>query len=111
MELSHREDDSMLLYEKNRNTLTVRLVGDLDHREAARLRSELDGLIEQTNAKRLVFDMNDLVFMDSSGIGFIIGRYKLMSKRSGTVAITGPDARIDRIFEMSGIYQIVERLA
>ena len=101
----------MLLYEKNRNTLTVRLSGELDHRAAAQIRSELDGLIAKSGVRRLVFDLSGLEFMDSSGIGLIIGRYKLMSSRAGTVAVTGPDKHIDRIFEMSGLYQLVERLA
>ena len=56
-------------------------------------------------------DLNDLRFMDSSGIGLIIGRYKLMSRRGGSVAVSGPDAHIDKIFEMAGLYQLVERLA
>jgi len=106
-----QEDDSMLLYDKNRTTLTVRLTGELDHSAAARIRSELDGLIAGSNVRKLVFDLSDLEFMDSSGIGLIIGRYKLMVKRAGTVAVTCPCTRIDRIFEMSGLYQLVERLA
>ena len=49
--------------------------------------------------------------MDSSGIGLIIGRYKVMSRRGGSVAVSGTDARIDQLFRMAGIYQLVERLA
>jgi len=101
----------MLLYEKRRNTLTVQLTGELDHSTAGRIRSEVDRLIEESNVRRLVFDLTGLEFMDSSGIGLIIGRYKMMSRRSGTVAVTGSGAHIDRIFEMAGLYQIIERLA
>ena len=49
--------------------------------------------------------------MDSSGIGLIIGRYKLLERRGGSVAVINADARVDRIFEMSGLYQIVDRMA
>ena len=49
--------------------------------------------------------------MDSSGIGLIIGRYKLLKRRGGSVAVMNADARVDRIFQMSGLYQIVERMA
>ena len=49
--------------------------------------------------------------MDSSGIGLIIGRYKLMARRGGSVAVRSPGCRVDRIFQMSGLYQLVERLA
>jgi len=101
----------MLLYEKNRNTLTIYLTGELDHSTAASIRSEVDRLIAETNVRKLVFDLSDLEFMDSSGIGLIIGRYKIMAKRAGSVGVTGPKARIDRIFEMAGLYQLVDRLA
>ena len=101
----------MLLYEKKKNTLTVRLTGELDHSVAAGLRAEEDELILDPRIRRLVFDLSDLEFMDSSGIGLIIGRYKLMARRGGTVAVSCPGGRVDQIFEMSGLYQLVERLA
>ena len=101
----------MLLYEKKKNTLTVKLRGELDHSVAAGVRAELDELILDPGVRRLVFDLNGLEFMDSSGIGLIIGRYKLMARRGGSVAVCGPGRRVDRIFQMSGLYQLVERLA
>ena len=101
----------MLLYEKKKNTLTVKLRGELDHSVAAGVRAELDELILDPGVRRLVFDLNGLEFMDSSGIGLIIGRYKLMARRGGSVAVRSPGRRGDRIFQMSGLYQLVERLA
>ena len=101
----------MLCYEKRKNGLVVRLSGELDHSEASRLRGELDALIADTGARRLILDLNGLDFMDSSGIGLIIGRYTQMARRGGSVAVLGPDARIDKIFKMAGLYQLVERLA
>ena len=101
----------MLCYEKERGGLVVRLSGELDHSEATRLRAQIDALIRDTGAKRLILDLNGLDFMDSSGIGLIIGRYKLMARRGGSVAVLGPDARVDKLFRMAGLYQLVERLA
>ena len=101
----------MLVYEKRKNALVIRLSGELDHSEAARVRGEMDDLIDDTGVRRLVFDLSDLKFMDSSGIGLIIGRYKRLSRRGGSVAVAGPDARIDKLFRMCGVYQVVERLA
>lgn len=49
--------------------------------------------------------------MDSSGIGMLIGRYKRMKRRGGSVAVTGAEGRIDRIFTMAGLYQIIDKLA
>jgi len=101
----------MFLYEKKRSTLTVRLSGELDHNVAAGIRAEVDELILDPRVRRLVFDLNELEFMDSSGIGLIIGRYKLMARRGGTVAVSCKHGRVDKIFEMAGLYQLVERLA
>ena len=101
----------MLCYEKGKRGLVVRLSGELDHSEATRLRADIDALIRETGTRRLILDLNGLDFMDSSGIGLIIGRYKLMARRGGSVAVLGPDARVDRLFRMAGLYQLVERLA
>lgn len=101
----------MFLYEKKKNTLTVRLTGELDHNVVAGIRAEVDELILDPRVRRLVFDLNELEFMDSSGIGLIIGRYKLMARRGGTVAISCSSGCVNRIFEMAGLYNLVERLA
>ena len=101
----------MLNYERHRQTLTVHLAEELDHRAATQLRSELDELLSDGTIRRLVLDLRRLNFMDSSGIGLIIGRYKLMARRGGSVAVVNADRRMDRIFEMAGLYELVERMA
>ncbi|HIU34096.1 MAG TPA: anti-sigma factor antagonist [Candidatus Pullichristensenella excrementigallinarum] len=101
----------MLSYEKNRGRLTIRLSGELDHFVAGRVRAELDELLRDPKIKRLVFDLSAVSFLDSSAIGLIIGRYKAMARRGGSVAVLNTDPRVDRIFEMAGLYQIVEKLA
>ena len=101
----------MLTHEKQRNALTVKLTGELDHSSARQIREELDELISDPSIKRLIFDMKELCFMDSSGIGVILGRYKTMVKRGGTVAVRTGNSHVDRIFEMTGLYQIIEKLA
>ena len=101
----------MFSYELKRGTLTVWLSRELDHRMAARVRQEIDELAEDSRVRRLIFDVSGLDFMDSSGIGLIIGRYKRLSRRDGSVAVSGPGRRIDQLFRMSGVYQVVDRLA
>ena len=101
----------MLVYERKGSTLIVRLMGELDHSAAGRMRAKLDGVIGEGGIRRLVFDLKELGFMDSSGIGLIIGRYKLMARRGGSVAVCGSNPRVDRIFEMAGLYRLVDRLA
>ena len=101
----------MMTHDKQKNAVTAKLSGELDHHSALKIREELDALISDPNVKRLIFDMNDLYFMDSSGIGVIMGRYKTMARRGGTVAVKTGSGHVDKIFEMSGLYQIIEKLA
>ena len=101
----------MLSYDVKKSGLVVRLTGELDHSAAEGLRRELDGLIAETGAKKLLLDLSGLEFMDSSGIGLIIGRYKRMARRGGSVAVIAANRRIDKLFEMAGLYQLVERRA
>ena len=101
----------MLNYQIKKDALVVQLSGELDHSAASQIRGELDALIAGKGIRRLVLDLNGLSFMDSSGIGLIIGRYKQMARRGGSVAVFGADARMDKIFDMAGLYQLVERLA
>lgn len=101
----------MLTHERQRGTMTVKLSGDLDHSTAAQIREELDGLIADPGVRRLVIDMSGLGFMDSSGIGMVLGRYKAMARRGGSVAVRPGCAQVDRLLELSGLYQVIEKLA
>ena len=92
-----------------KNTLTVFLSGELDHRMAGEVRRVLDDMLEDAHVRRLVFDLRELEFMDSSGVGLVIGRYKRLTRRGGSVEVVDPAAHIDRIFQMSGVYQLVEK--
>ncbi len=92
-----------------RDTVTVQLEGELDHCSAERVRASLDALIEDPGIRRLVIDVARLTFMDSSGIGVVIGRYRTLARRGGSVAVRGASPQVDRIFQMSGLYQIVEK--
>ena len=97
--------------EFRKNTLTAYLDGEIDHHTASLIRMGIDDAILHKRPEELILDFGGVTFMDSSGIGLIIGRYKLLERRGGSVAVINADARVDRIFEMSGLYQIVERMA
>lgn len=101
----------MLSYTRRKEAVCIRLTGELDHRGAQRLRTEIDTLLLDPKIKRLEFDLSGLSFMDSSGIGFLIGRYKQMVRRGGSVGIARAEGRVNRILEMAGLYQIIDRLA
>ncbi|MFY9177200.1 MAG: anti-sigma F factor antagonist [Caldicoprobacterales bacterium] len=93
---------------KKKNTLMVSLKGELDHHTANQVRQYIDGILEDPTIKNIVMDIQGLNFMDSSGIGVILGRYKIISKRGGKLGVVNINAHIDRIFQMSGIYKLIK---
>ena len=100
----------MIKHTARGDTMTVVLEGELDHHSAQSVRAELESLIASPHVRPLVLDLGQLSFMDSSGIGVVLGRYKTLAKRGGSVAVRSPNAHVDRIFAMSGLYQIVDKL-
>ena len=80
---------------------------ELDESNAVQIRCEADKLIKKTGIKNVVFDMRRVTFMDSSGIGVIMGRYRTVCTLGGSVAIFGMSQNIKRIIEMSGIGDLV----
>ncbi len=101
----------MVKARRNGNTVCARIEGELDHNSASTVRGDLDALIADERVKALEIDLSGLAFMDSSGIGVLLGRYKEMARRGGKMALIGPSAHIDRILQLSGVYQIMERRA
>ena len=96
-------------YETKGNVLLIRLKADLDHHTAVAIRETADTLLARSGAKHILFDFTGVEFMDSSGIGVIMGRYKLMSYVGGTVYVYGIGKNVDRIFQMSGLYKLVKQ--
>lgn len=96
-------------YEVYQNCLVVYVTDDLDHHAVLQLREYSDRLIEAGNIKHIIFDFTDVGFMDSSGIGLIMGRYKKVMFLGGRAAVTNVGDVVNRIFSLSGLYQIIER--
>lgn len=95
-----------LLGEKK--AILVKVDGELDHHLAARIKEEADNIMRSSNAINVIFDFSQLTFMDSSGIGVIMGRYKKARTLGGRVIACGVNAQILRIMEMSGIDKIIK---
>lgn len=86
------------------------LTGDIDHHSARRLRSELDSFVITMQPDILIIDLTGISFMDSSGIGLIIGRYKLLKELGGKLEVKSPQPYIRRVLRLSGIERIVKIL-
>ena len=92
---------------KARASVTAKLSGELDHFSADSVRSMLDELTSDNAVRSLVLDLSGMTFMDSSGVGVIIGRYKRMAARGGGVSVFGANRQVDRLLELSGLYRII----
>jgi stage II sporulation protein AA (anti-sigma F factor antagonist) len=88
-------------------SLMVKLQGELDHHTASELRDRIDGAYERSPCRHILFDFTRVSFMDSSGIGMIIGRYKNAEKRGGKVALANMGRPLEKIFSLSGLQKIV----
>ena len=90
------------------NILICRVQGELDHHTAEEFRDFIDRGLENNPVKHLVLDLTHLSFMDSSGIGVLIGRFKKVNFRGGKVAVVNENKQVSRVFEVSGIYDIIK---
>lgn len=95
--------------QKRGSRLSVQMSGELDHHSAEQTRIMLDTLLRDVTVHELVLDLSGMTFMDSAGIGVILGRFRKISMRGGRMVVKGMNTSVDRLFQMSGIYAIVEK--
>lgn len=100
----------MLQSLRDGDRLIVRIQGELDHCCAQRIRRDLDALLMDRTVRTLILDFSALTFMDSSGIGVVLGRYRMLRDRGGQMAVYGMDAQVSRLFRMSGLDKIIRQL-
>ncbi len=99
-----------IIYNNSGTTLRVTCYGELDENSAEKLRKSLDDNITMSQAKRVVLDLSGLSFMDSSGIGVLVGRYKKFVNRPVAFFISRPNLTVDKILKLSGIYTIMPKI-
>lgn len=97
----------VLKFSKNENKLIVQLNGELDHHSAEEVRSKLDDFIEKEKLNFMIMDFSKVSFMDSSGIGVVIGRYKKLTQKKGRLAVINVEGNIKKVFELSGMFKII----
>ena len=95
-------------YQVEENCLTIFLPGELDHHNAEEIRKGADNMMEKRNIRSIVFDFSNTNFMDSSGIGVIIGRCKNLGYSGGDVSACHLNERVDKIFTVSGLKKIIQ---
>lgn len=95
-------------YQVQENCLTIFLPEDVDHHSAEEIKREADRLIDREHIRYIIFDFADTGFMDSSGIGVIMGRYKKVYMMGGEVWAVHTNERMRKILTMSGVMKIMQ---
>ena len=96
-----------VVLEKDGTTLNARLCGEIDHHSAAFIRRELDDGIARYRPSVLRLDASAVDFMDSSGLGLIMGRYATMQRLGGTLILYRPSEQVVRIVRMAGMERMI----
>ena len=94
-------------YEARGAVLIIHLPRELDHHNCRDLKYETDLLLSENYVSRIVFDFSKTEFMDSSGIGILLNRYKQMAGSGGSVAICGAGAQVHRILNVGGLARLM----
>ena len=95
-------------YQVQENCLTIYLPREVDHHNAEEMKREADAVIDRNHIKYVLFDFKKTDFMDSSGIGVIMGRYKTICLIGGEVWAVHANARIRKILTLSGAAKIMQ---
>lgn len=92
------------------NVLRIRLSGEMDESSAPRARVKCDRLIdEHINADKIIINLSGVKFMDSTGIGFLIGRYKKAARLNIPIFVEQPDFAADKVLNLSGVYSLIPK--
>jgi stage II sporulation protein AA (anti-sigma F factor antagonist) len=92
-----------LKFESNENGMTAFLDGELDHHSTKSMREEIDESIERVKPKELTLDFKDVTFMDSSGIGLVMGRYRAMQLINGRLNVKNASTHIRKVMRLAGL--------
>ncbi|MEG1687081.1 MAG: STAS domain-containing protein [Angelakisella sp.] len=89
--------------EREEKSMTFKLSGEIDHHAAKSLREEIDRCARAYRPEQLTLDFKGVEFMDSSGIGLVLGRYRLMQELDGTLRLINMPAHLRKVMRLAGI--------
>ena len=105
-----KEDFMQIKSRIHDKVLYVLLCGELDEHSAYYTRITLDDIFDKPDFEKIVVDLSELSFMDSTGIGVLIGRYKRMKEREIPIFIANPSSHAEKIFKMTGLYELIPKI-
>ncbi len=95
-----------MCYEVNGETMVIHLPRELDHHEVEMVRNQTDHYFDSKRIRNVVFDYSKTSFMDSSGIGLVMGKYREVRYLNGNIYIACVNQRVSRVLEISGLYRV-----
>ena len=101
-------ESNSLNFDFNDGVLRVAIVGEINHHNAVFVRQEIDEKIQELSSKNLVLDLAEVSFMDSSGLGLIMGRYQRMQELGGTLTVANPSAEHKKLFKLAGLNKLIK---
>ncbi|NLC87489.1 MAG: anti-sigma factor antagonist [Clostridiaceae bacterium] len=93
-------------YEQKNKLLLLEITEEIDHHTSEKIRRRADNEITRYMPRKVIFDFSNVTFMDSAGIGVVLGRYKMIKMLGGTLELKNVSLNLKKIFEMSGITKI-----
>ena len=96
-----------IVYETKGDTLVVRVGGEIDHHSAVSVRTGIDEKIASDRPARVLLELSKVDFMDSSGLGLIMGRYALVQKYGGSFAVLDPSSAVLKIMRLAGMERMI----
>lgn len=94
-------------YVQEDKLLFLQITEEIDHHTTEEIRRKADYEITRFMPRKVIFDFNQVTFMDSAGIGMLIGRYKVAKMLGSTIEMVNVKPSIKKIFEMSGVLKII----
>ena len=98
-----------LKFERINEALVVHLLGELDHHSAEEVRVKIDDRIERDNIRKVILNFKGVTFMDSSGIGVVVARYRKVMSNGGNICVADVNESVNRVFELSGLFKIIKK--
>ena len=99
-----------ITYEKRGDALVVHVCGEIDHHSAVGVRTGIDDRIMAERPTRVLLELSAVDFMDSSGLGLIMGRFALVKQYGGTLAVLDPSPAVMKIMKLAGMERMVSIL-
>ena len=101
------KNGSQVIYQSKGRDLVIRVLGEIDHHGAVSVRTSIDKRITQDRPSRVLLELSAVDFMDSSGLGLIMGRFALVKQYGGTLAVLDPSPAVVKIMALAGMERMV----